>query len=149
MIAGRPMFGLRLLLIAFFTALLASLSAAQSPVEKSHKTAIAGVIGAQMDAFRHDDGEKAFSYAAPSIRGMFQTPQTFMAMVRGGYPAVYRPREVEFLEPRPDGADILQPVRVTGPDGESVIAIYRMRRQADGSWKIAGVNILRTGEQSS
>jgi competence protein ComGC len=149
MLSGGPMLGLRILVVALFAALLPALSVAQSPVEGTHRTAIVEVIRAQMDAFRRDDGDTAFSYAAPSIRGLFQNPQTFMAMVRGGYAAVYRPSEVEFLDPRREGPDILQPVRVTGPDGESIIAIYRMQRQADGSWKIAGVVILRTGERSS
>ncbi len=140
---------LRILAAAVLIALIPTLSAAQSAVEEAQGSAIVGVISAQMDAFRHDDGDKAFSYAAPSIRGIFQTPQNFMAMVRGGYPAVYRPSEVEFLAPRLEPPDILQPVRVTGPDGESVIALYRMQRQADGSWKIASVVIVRTGELSS
>ena len=149
MLSDRTMLGLRILVVALFTALHPALSVAQPPVEEAHRISIVGVIRAQMDAFRRDDGAKAFSYAAPSIRGMFQNPQNFMAMVRGGYAAVYRPREVEFLAPRLEDPDILQPVRVTGPDGESIIAIYRMQRQADGAWKISSVVILRTGERSS
>lgn len=149
MLFNAMVHGLRILAAAVLIAFFPALSAAQSAVEEAQGTAILGVIGAQMEAFRHDDGDKAFSYAAPSIRGIFLTPQKFMAMVRGGYPAVYRPSEVEFLAPRLDPPDILQPVRVTGPDGESVIVLYRMQRQTDGSWKIAGVVIVRTGELSS
>ena len=46
-----------------------------------------------------DDAKRAFSYAAPSIRAMFGTPERFLAMVRAGYPVVYRPPAVTFLIP--------------------------------------------------
>ena len=111
--------------------------------------AVVGTIRAQMDAFQRDDGAAAFSHAAPRIREIFQTPEIFMEMVRGGYAPVYRPRGVEFLPARIEGAEILQPVRLTGPTGETVIALYRMQRQPAGDWKIAGVVLLRTGELSS
>ncbi len=121
----------------------------QNPVEAEAGAAVIGVIQSQMAAFLRDDGAAAFAHAAPGIQRIFQTPDIFMTMVRGGYAPVYRPREVEFLPPRAEGADIVQPVRVTGPDGESVIALYRMQRQPDGAWKIAGVVLVRTGERSS
>ena len=143
------MTGLRIVLLALCMALLPALSQAQDSVEEARDASIARIIRAQMNAFLRDDGAEAFSYAAPAIREIFQNPETFMAMVRGGYAPVYRPREVEFLAPRVEDGDVLQPVRVTGPDGESVIALYRMQRQADGTWKIAGVVLLRTGERSS
>lgn len=121
----------------------------QDPVESEAGTAVIGVIQSQMAAFLRDDGAAAFAHAAPGIQRIFQTPEIFMTMVRGGYAPVYRPREVEFLAPRAEGPDIVQPVRVTGPDGESVIALYRMQLQPDGTWKIAGVVLIRTGERSS
>lgn len=136
------------LLGAWGAAALAQVQAQGTP-GPGEQDAVTRTIRAQMEAFKRDDGVEAFSYAAPAIREIFQTPDVFMQMVRGGYAPVYRPREVEFLEPRAEGGEILQPVRVTGPDGESVIALYRMQRQADGTWKIAGVVLLRTGEFAS
>ena len=41
---------------------------------------------------------------------------------------------------------LAQPVRVTGPDGRPVLAMYHMERQADGSWRINGVTLLRHEE---
>ena len=140
---------LQAILVAGVLAALPMAVAAEDPVPATQRAATVSVIRGQMDAFLGDDGARAFSYAAPSIREMFPTPDVFMAMVRGGYAPVYRPRDVEFLEPAMDGGDIVQPVRVTGPDGASVIALYRMQRQPDGSWKIAGVVLLSTGEVSS
>jgi len=122
---------------------------AQDQIGAQTRDAVVDVIRSQMAAFLRDDGAGAYAFAAPGIQRIFQTPEILMTMVRDGYAPVYRPREVQFLEPRADGEDIVQPVRVTGPGGESVIALYRMQRQADGAWKIAGVILLRTGERSS
>ena len=36
-----------------------------------------------------------------------------------------------------------------GPDGIAVIAIYTMEKQPDGTWRIAAVQLIPTGEISS
>jgi hypothetical protein len=59
-------------------------------------------------------------------------------MVRGGYAAVYRPREVEFRSLELQGAQWSQRVLVVGPDNVPVIARYIMEQQSDGSWRIDG-----------
>ena len=111
--------------------------------------AILGTIRAQLEAFQADDGARAFSYATPQLRDLFGTPENFMAMVRGGYQPVYRPRSVEFLDARVVGGRTGQAVRFIGPDGIPVIAIYTMERQPDGSWRIAAVQLIPTGETTS
>ncbi len=111
--------------------------------------AIHNVIQSQLSAFRRDDGRDAFSYASPSIRRMFQTPEIFMAMVRGGYAAVYRPNAVEFVETSAKDGQTVQLMRFVGSDGVAVMAIYSMERQPDGTWKISGVYLLRTDETVS
>ena len=113
------------------------------------RLAILGTIRAQLDAFQADDGTRAFTYATPQLRQLFRTPENFMAMVRGGYRAVYRPQSVEFLDARIVNGKIGQAVRFVGPDGRAVIAIYTMEQQADGSWRIAAVQLIPTGELSS
>ena len=110
--------------------------------------AIRSVIEQQLAAFQRDDGAEAFSYAAPGIQRRFQTPEIFMQMVRSGYAPVYRPREVEFRELRVRGETIQQEVLFVGPDGKPVLALYTMQRQADGSWKIAGVILLKAPDAS-
>src|SRR5215212_3591118 len=54
------------------------------------------VISDQIAAFKANNGERALSFAAPSIRTAFPTADVFMAMVRGGYAPVYRPSQVTF-----------------------------------------------------
>ena len=55
-----------------------------------------------------------------------------MAMARRGYPAVYRPRAVQFRDLlAAEGDRLTQRVLVIGPDGVPVVASYRMQRQPD------------------
>jgi len=157
----RP--ALRYRVLAVFWLALAALAApslapavaAQDVVRPAagDQQAIRGTIRSQLDAFQVDDGALAFSYATPQLRGLFGTPENFMAMVRGGYQPVYRPRSVEFLDARivagEKGERIGQAVRFVGPDGRAVVAIYTMEQQPDGSWRIAAVQLIPTNEISS
>ena len=117
--------------------------------QPADQRAILGTIRAQLEAFQADDGARAFTYATPQLRRLFGNPENFMAMVRGGYQAVYRPRSVEFLDARIIDGKTGQAVRFVGPDGRAVIAIYTMEQQPDGSWRIAAVQLIPTGEVSS
>ena len=130
------------LLLALGMPALASSARGQSlsadALSGADRAAIRDVIEAQVEAFRRDDGEAAFSLASPTIRRMFGTAEIFMDMVRQGYQPVYRPRRFDFdgivsVEGQP-----AQKVDVVGPDGRPVIAIYPMTRLPDGSWRIDG-----------
>lgn len=112
--------------------------------------AVARVIEAQLEAFKRDDEEAAFSFASPNIQRKYREPEVFMAMVRSGYSALFRPRQVEFLTSYfgEDGR-LKQAVHVVGSGGQSFIGIYAMEHQPDGSWKIDGMMLLRTGTQDA
>jgi hypothetical protein len=99
------------------------------------------IISGQIAAFQHDDAATAYGYASPDIQGVFTTPETFMAMVKNSYGAIYRPRSVAFgtLEMSDQGP--VQNVYVTGMDGEAFIARYTFVKLPDGSWKINSVLI--------
>ncbi|HEY4956607.1 MAG TPA: DUF4864 domain-containing protein, partial [Caldimonas sp.] len=99
------------------------------------------VVEAQLAAFAADDAKRAFSYAAPSIREMFGTPERFVAMVRAGYPVVYRPASVNFLLPVRVEGQIVQGVHLTDGEGALWLAIYRLERQPDKSWRISGCEV--------
>lgn len=105
--------------------------------------AVREVIEAQLDAFRRDDAERAFSYAAPGIRSTFGSAQNFMAMVREQYRVVYRPRSVSFDAPRVVDGELVQPVRMTDDAGRTWLALYPMEKQADGRWRINGCQLTR------
>ena len=118
-----------------------SLPAAAEPVAAGDAKAVRAVVEAQLDAFAADDAKRAFSYAAPSIREMFGTPDQFMAMVKGGYPVVYRPASITFLQPAWTQGQLVQGVHLTDASGALWIAIYRLERQADKSWRISGCEV--------
>lgn len=105
---------------------------------------IRSVIEQQLEAFQVDDGDRAFAFASPNIKRMFQTPERFMAMVRQGYQPVYRPQEVRFLDVIDVQGTPTQRVLLIGPDGKVVVAYYGMEQQPDGGWKISGC-VLQEG----
>ena len=125
--------------------LLLGLVAASSAVEISREdaAAIRTVISEQLDAFARDDGPRAFSLATAGIRAQFGTPEVFMEMVRNEYPVVYRPRSVKFEPPELVENQVVQPVRMTDAAGRAWMAVYPMRREADGRWRTDGCLLHR------
>ena len=102
---------------------------------------IEATITAQIDAFRADDFARAFTYASPGIQGIFQTPENFGRMVRGGYPMVWRPDDVQYLELAERGGVLFQNIEITDADGALHILEYQMI-EIDGAWRINGVRLL-------
>ncbi|MBI1245212.1 MAG: DUF4864 domain-containing protein [Alphaproteobacteria bacterium] len=139
---------MRKFFLAFCAALLWASSAHAQGIAPGDAAAIRQTIERQIDAFRADDGERAFGFADATIRAMFGDPASFMAMVRQGYGMIYRPRRFEFAQAveRPDG--IAQAVEFEGLDGTSAVAVYEMRRQPDGTFRIAGVYLLKARRPS-
>ena len=119
----------------------ASLPARAQPVATADARAARTIVSAQLEAFASDDAKRAFSYAAPSIRQMFGTPERFLAMVRAGYPVVYRAAGVTFLIPVRVEGDLVQGVHLTDAAGVHWLATYRLERQPDGTWRIAGCDV--------
>jgi hypothetical protein len=119
--------------------------AAASPaaeVSKEDAAAIRKVISEQIDAFRRDDGPRAFSFATAGIRAQFGTPEVFMEMVRSQYAVVYRPKSVQFQPPEIVDGQVVQPVRMTDAEGQTWLAIYPMLREA-GVWRTNGCLLHR------
>ncbi len=114
---------------------------AADPVSAADTEAVRAVVEAQLAAFAEDDGQRAFSYAAPSIRAMFGSPERFMAMVRGSYPVVYRPTGVVFLHPAWVQGQLVQGVHLTDAAGALWLAVYSLERQPDKSWRISGCTV--------
>lgn len=106
---------------------------------------IEAVISAQIEAFLADDFETAFTFASPTIKTIFGTPERFGAMVKNGYPMVWRPSDVEFLAIERRGRDLWQNVMVRDADGALHILEYQMIPGEDG-WKINAVRVRKAGE---
>ncbi len=105
------------------------------------------VIENQISAFKNDDGSKAFSFASPGIQRKFGTPTKFLLMVEKAYPQIYRANRVRFLSAVPHGVHTMQKVLIEGPNGLFVTAVYAMV-QIEGTWKIDGCWILKTGSNA-
>lgn len=126
------------LLLAVCAFALGDKPAHAAAVPEADVRSVRVVVQAQLDAFAVDDAARAFSYAAPSLQGAFGNPERFLAMVRASYPVVYRPVSVAFLVPETLGDDVLQGVHFTDSSGTLWLAIYRLQRQPDKHWRIAG-----------
>lgn len=98
-------------------------------------------IRSQIEAFKADDFETAFSYASPAIREIFRTPENFGAMVRNGYPMVWRPSGIRFLELREIAGAWWQKIMITDAEGSVHTLDYQMVDLENG-WKINAVQLL-------
>ena len=122
-------------------------SSAAADVSAADAKSVRAVIQAQLDALAVDDAKAAFALAAPNLREMFGTPDDFIDMVRTSYPVVYRPVSVAFLKPERVNDALFQGVHLTDADGNLWLAMYRMVRQRDKSWRIAGCHVVHASGQ--
>ncbi|TYB82540.1 DUF4864 domain-containing protein [Maritimibacter fusiformis] len=106
---------------------------------------IRAVITDQFAAFEADDFAAAFGLASPGIQRVFQTPESFAAMVRNGYPMVHRNAEVRFLELREVDGRLWQKVMVRDRAGALHVLDYEMIEHG-GDWRIGAVQYLRQPE---
>ena len=127
--------------------LIACLIGLAAPARAADDVATAQtVIRSQVEALGRDDAATAYSYAAPSIQGVFPAADTFMAMVRNSYPPVYRHKSFEFGEARTSDGKIAQQVRIIDADGVPWEALYTLEQQPDGSMKISGCVLKKAGQ---
>ena len=102
---------------------------------------IQNTIQNQLNALRSDDFVTAFSFASPTIKGIFGTADNFGMMVRQGYPMVHRSGTVKMLELREGAGNLWQRVMITDEQGRTPLLDYQMIETADG-WQINGVQLL-------
>ena len=118
-----------------------ALAASMTGVAWAQGTEIEGVISDQLEAFKADNFARAFEFASPHIRGIFRTPENFGRMVTQGYPMVWRPGEVTYLELRKENGSFWQKVQIVDGEGRLHVLDYRMLKTPNG-WKINGVQLL-------
>jgi hypothetical protein len=110
---------------------------------RADETSIQTVIQSQITAFQQDDFATAFTYASPTIRQLFGTPERFGMMVRQGYPMIWRPGRVDFLPLKSEGNRSVQDVMITDQAGMVHVLRYTMI-EGDPGWQINAVQVLRT-----
>lgn len=125
----------------FISVLVSAVFLAQASLAEDRIEGIENTIQGQIDAFLVDDFDTAFTFASPTIQGLFGSSTRFGQMVRNGYPMVWRPSEVQFLELRRQGALLLQKVLVRDANGAPHVLEYNMVQQGE-TWRIDGVQLL-------
>lgn len=112
-------------------------------IEEGDRTALRNLVERQIDAFRHDDGPTAFSFASPGLREMFGDADRFMSMVRDGYRPVYRPRSYAFGPERDAESGPELSLRVQDEAGADWDAVYSFEKDSGGVWHISGCRLVK------
>ena len=102
---------------------------------------VRAVIDDQIAAFQAEDLDRAFAHASPSIQGIFGTADRFGQMVRQGYPMVWRPDRLRYLDLRQEGEAWWQRVSIRDVQGAVHVLDYQMIQTPQG-WKINAVYLL-------
>jgi hypothetical protein len=103
------------------------------------------VIRSQERALSRDDAATAYTFASPYIKGQYSNSEAFMHMVRNGYAPVYRHRSFKFGGARISQGKILQEVHIVDTNGVSWQALYTLEPQPEGSLKISGAVLSKSG----
>jgi hypothetical protein len=136
--------------IAVLTAALLALWSGAAAGGEAEVKAAQAVIDAQLKAFAAGDNAAAYSHAAPTIRRIFPTLDSFMGMVTGAYQPVYKPLNYAFGKVEETSpTSIIQQVLVVGPDGKDYEAVYTLELQPDGTYKITGVSLRASNALST
>ncbi len=143
--ATRPSFRAALVaLVAFGTLLGGGVAAAAERLTASDRLAIEQTIRLQIDAFEHDDADRAFGFATSEIQRLFGSSDEFLESVRDHYEPVYRPASVRFDRVSLVDGEWIQAAEITDGEGRVWHALFTMRRQADRGWKVGGCQLVET-----
>lgn len=139
----RRFLGMAVLLAALAMPFYSSVAMAMD-VDPMDAESIQAVVQLQLRALAEDDAVGAFSLTTSSTRVQIGNPDNFLRMIKEEYAPIYRNRHAIFSPPEVIDGDIIEMVRVTDRDNRVWVALYRMERDIDGSWKIDGCRLLET-----
>jgi hypothetical protein len=92
----------------------------------------------QLDAFRKNDYDRAYSFASTEIHSLFDR-RDFERMVKTGYPEIADSMRARIVEQRvAPGGHVFVLLKIRGVNGEQVEALYEMVWES-GAWKINSV----------
>jgi hypothetical protein len=100
---------------------------------------VIAVIEGQLAAFRAQDLDKAYGYAATALRRQF-TEARFIATVRQGYPEIWSNARAEYGIVEDNGVRALLTARVYDKSSASASYDYILYKDPAG-WKIGGVTL--------
>ncbi|MFD1744376.1 DUF4864 domain-containing protein [Rhizobium helianthi] len=127
------------MVLLFFCLLPLTLARAEDPLVEAQK-----IISQQIAALQANDAKAAYSFASPDIRSRFQDEAVFLGMIQALYQPLFGARNYAFGRSKlvGGGETVFQEVILSGRDGKDATAIYDLRLQDDGSYKINGVRML-------
>ncbi len=128
--------------VALIIAAVARPALAADELDKATRDSLQQVISQQLDAFAHEDAEKAASFAAPGIKSKFPDPKDFVAMVHKSYAPLFQPRSTHFEKSATTATGSLQAVTIVDREGGAWTAVYTFE-QVDGQWRINGCALVK------
>ena len=105
------------------------------------------IITQQIEAFKIEDAEKAYSFAAPYIKLRFDNSDVFMKMVKENYEPVSNPKDFYFLKSKVLNGDIYHQVQIISQANKIYIATYTLTL-AGSDWKISGCALSLMDQKS-
>ena len=114
--------------------------AAWAQAEKESAKAAAEPVVRQLEAFRREDYDTAYTFASERIQLQFDRLR-FEIMVKSGYPEIAQSTFADVLdtELQPGGRAYVT-VRIRGANGQTIEALYELVWQVgQGAWRINGV----------
>jgi hypothetical protein len=135
-----------MLQIALLLAVLSPLAPVAAQAQLGEQASLDGayestVLG-QLEALRLGDFDTAFGFASEAAQRHFRTPEAFAMMVLAGYDMIVDPKEITFLDTRPDGRMIWQKILIQTHRGEAYVLDYQLVPGREG-WKINAVRSAR------
>ena len=132
------LFVLAIVLSSFFMNTIA----AEQSYDNAEKVA-KKVISSQLMAFKEKNVEKAYSFAAPSIKRQFFNAENFGLMVKNGYPVIWSPKTYQFVKFSSNGKRSIQRVLFRSATDALVTYDYLLEKFKN-EWRIAGVMEVST-----
>ncbi len=108
---------------------------------------VRSTISSQIDAFKENNVNKAYTFAAPNIQAQFPNPDIFGLMVRNGYPIIWKPKSFKFTEFKALGTTCIQRVLFQSDSGSIASYDYILEKN-DNVWKIAGVLTVNSADET-
>ncbi|HEY7254406.1 MAG TPA: DUF4864 domain-containing protein [Methylomirabilota bacterium] len=124
------------LALAFLLLLIGATGAWAQAASTDAKAAAIPVVK-QLEAFRRDDFDTAFTFASGMIQGRFDR-RNFEVLVRRGYPEIAQSTFAAVTKTELESPGLAYvTVKIRGANGQSIEALYEMVWEDD--WKINGV----------
>ena len=101
----------------------------------------------QIDAFKKNDIEEAYTFAAPNIQAQFPNPEAFGSMVKNGYPIIWKPKSFKFVKFKDLGNKCIQRVLFQSYSGSLETYDYILEKN-NNLWKIAGVLTIKSAGET-